>query len=61
MPASEPVSVPVQSEYAFQPQPVQPTQPVQPQDTYQQSYAQQPNYQYQQPPMAAPIAPAPVN
>ena len=67
IPASEPVSVLVQNEYAFQPQPAQPVQPtqpvqpIQPQDTYQQSYVQQPNYQYQQPPMAAPVAPAPVN
>ena len=67
IPASEPVIVLVQNEYAFQPQPAQPVQPtqpvqpIQPQDTYQQSYVQQPNYQYQQPPMAAPVAPAPVN
>lgn len=59
IPASEPVSVPVQNGYAYQPQ--TPAQHVQPQDTYQQPYAQQPNYQYQQPPMATPVAPAPVN
>lgn len=59
IPASEPISVPVQNGYAYQPQ--TPAQPVQPQGTYQQPYAQQPNYQYQQPPMAASVAPAPVN
>ncbi|MGN0006164.1 MAG: hypothetical protein ACI37Z_09390 [Candidatus Gastranaerophilaceae bacterium] len=59
IPANEPVNVPVQDGYVAQPQ--SPVQPVQPQGAYQQQYTQQPNYQYQQPPMAAPVAPAPVN